>query len=42
MLFIKKNLDICLKKKLSYKFTKSFEIKNIVNLQTYYLRLFVK
>ena len=42
MLFIKNLLDICLKKKLFYKFTKLFEIKNIINLQTYRLRLLIK
>jgi len=42
MLFIGNLLDICLKKKLFYKFTKLFEIKNIINLQIYRLRLLVK
>ncbi len=42
MLFIKNLLDVRLKKKLSYKFTRLFKIKNIVNLQTYRLRLLVK
>ncbi len=42
MLFIKNLLDIYLKKKLSYKFTRLFEIKNISNSQIYCLRFFVK
>ena len=42
MFFIKNVLDVCLKKKLSYKFTKLFKIKNIINSQTYCLCLFVK
>jgi len=42
MLFIKNLLDVRLKKKLSYKFTRSFEIKNIINSQAYRLRLFAK
>jgi len=36
-MFLTKNLlNACLKKKLFYKFTKSFEVKNIINKQMYY------
>ncbi len=42
MLFIKNLLDVRSKKKLFYKFIKLFEIKNIIDSQTYRLRLFIK
>jgi len=42
MLFIKKILDTCFKKKLFYRFIDLFEIKNIIDKQIYYLRFFEK
>jgi len=42
MLLTKNLLDVRLKKKLFYKFIESFEVKDIIKEQTYYLRLFKK
>jgi len=42
MLLTKNLLNIRLKKKLFYKFTKLFEVKNIIKRQIYCLRLFKK
>jgi len=42
MLLTKNLLDVRLKKKLFYKFTRSFEVKDIIKKQTYRLRLLKK
>jgi len=40
MLLTKNLLNVRLKKKLFYKFTKLFEVKNIIKRQIYCFRLF--
>jgi len=42
MLLIENLSNVCLKKKLFYKFTKLFEIQNIIKRQIYCFRLFKK
>ena len=42
MLFIKNIKQIKLKKKLTNKYTRFFEIENVIEKQTYQLRLFLK
>ena len=40
MFFIKNLKNARFKKKLFYKFTKFFDVENVIELQTYRLRLF--